>query len=181
MSPRRQHFSRGSSRDQRRLTAWDEGPGFTDPSSSQSFTTSTTAILGAGVTPTVDRFTIVRMHGILEVVLLAAVAATDGMAFAAGVGVVSGDAFAAGVGSLPNPHDDLGWPGWMWHHLGSIHTGTAGGFGATPRDNLLIPIESKSMRIIRQNEILFLAVQTFETGTATVLFRGFTRVLVKLS
>ncbi len=88
--------------------AWDAGPGGDDIATLDevAFTTSTTAILGSGITPTVDRFTIVRIRGLIAFNLTAATAGTDGYNFMCGIGTCTSDAFAVGVTALPNPFDD---------------------------------------------------------------------------
>jgi len=43
-----------------------------------------------------------------------------------------------------------------------------------------VPIETKSMRKLRLNEILMLTVQGGETGTSSMDVAGMTRVLLKL-
>jgi len=180
---RKRGFLRGSARAPRRLTAWSLGPGGDDlPTLDRTaFSTNTGAIVGTGVTPVVPNLTIVRIHGFMEVHLTAAAAQRGGFNLVAGIGVASADAFAAGEASLPNPFDDIDWPGWMWMGQSSIRTSVGAlAVGDPERNGFIMPIESKSMRKLRLNEVLFLKVQAGETGTATVDVAALTRVLVKL-
>ena len=177
----RGRYSRGSyPARQRRLTAWELGPGFTD-GSSQGFTASTSTIIGSGVTPVDPNLTVVRLRGYVELIMQAATAAVDGFSYGIGIGIVTADAFSVGVTAVPNPIDDADWPGWIWHKLGALSAPVAGGFGATPSDNQIIEIDSKAMRKFRLNETLFTTVQVFETGTAIMAVRSMTRVLLKLA
>jgi len=181
---RRRSFVGSDRTSQRRLTSWDLGPGGDDlPTLDvQSITASSTAIMGSGVTPAVDRFTVVRLRGFVEIRLVAASSGGDGYNYNIGIGRASLDAFTAGVASLPNPFDDILWPGWMWHHSGSIRTAVAGAVVGDPSINpQLISIDTKAMRTLRNNEVLFMSLQGGETGTATLQFRGMTRMLVKLA
>ncbi len=179
----RRGFSRGSARGVRRKTQWSLGPGGDDLATLDAvgISSSTTVIIGSGVTPAVSQLTVVRLHGHLEFALSSAVAALGGFSFAYGIGIVTSDAFAIGVTAVPNPFDDIDWPGWLVHGSGAIRSVVGALAVGDPSINpLVVPLESKSMRILRLNEIMFLAVQAGESGTANVNVRGMTRLLVKL-
>ncbi len=169
----------------KRLTAWDLGPGGDDLATldAVTFTASTTQILGSGITPAVDRFTIVRLHGILNLRLTAAAAQDDGYNWAAGIGIASLDAFATGgVSSLPDPFTNIGWPGWMWHQQGSLHTVVGALAIGDPSINpVQVAVSSKSMRILRQNEVVFAVIAAGETGVAVLEVTLTTRMLLKLA
>jgi len=184
MTTRHRSSQRGfGQRSQRRLTAWELGPGGDDIATLDraDFTGSTSAIIGSGATPLIPGLTIIRLHGFLEVSLTAATSARDGFNWSAGICVVSLDSFTAGVASLPNPFTDIEWPGWMWHGNGAIRTAVAGLAVGDPTHNpMLVPIESKSMRKFRLNEVIALVVAAGETGTATMSVAGMTRMLAKL-
>ena len=113
--PRRQS-SGGFPRAARRLTAWALGPGASTLAGlgGLSFTSSTTAILGAGVTPVIPNLTIVRIRGMITFELTTSDAALSGYAFTAAIGMVTADAFAVGASAVPDPFDDQEWPGWLW-------------------------------------------------------------------
>ena len=180
----RARSSRGFARaPSRRLTAWQLGPGGSDlPTMNRvAFSTNTAAIIGSGITPLIDNLTVIRLHGFLECSLTAANAQRSGFNFVAGIGIITSDAFSVGVTAAPNPFDDIDWPGWMWMAQWSMRTAVAGLAVGDPSVNpVQIPIESKSMRKLRLNEVLFLSVQSGETSTATADVAGITRVLVKL-
>ena len=146
------------------------------------FTSSTSIIIGSGVGPLSAQFTIVRLHGFLEFGLRTADAALSGFSWNAGIGIATQDAFTdIGVTALPNPFSDIEWPGWLWHGQGAMHCQVGALSVGDPSINpVVVPIELKSMRILRQNEVVFLTVQAGETGAATMDVRGMTRMLVKL-
>jgi len=113
--------------------------------------------------------------------LLSSSAAGSGFAFTAGIGIVTADAFATGTAAMPSPFDDILWPGWMWLHTIDIRSSIAGAVVGDPSINPVhVDIDVKAMRKLRNNETLFMSVQSGETGTATANVRGMTRVLVKL-
>jgi len=177
-------YSRGSGRTyparQKLRKFWELGPGGDDIASLDvvQVTTSTTVLLGAGVTPTGQNLTIIRTHGFLEFQLQAADAATTGFSMAAGIGIVSADAFAAGVGSVPDPFDDIGWPGWLWHQMGALHSPITIASQVSPSDNQVWTIDSKAMRKLGLNEVAFLSCQVGESAAATMTVRGATRMLL---
>ena len=159
---------------------WALGPGGDDIATMDavSFTASATAILGSGVSPT-SRFTIIRIHGYLQLALTAADAALSGFNWAFGLGIVTSDAFAVGVTAVPNPFDDADWPGWMWHQQGSLISLT-GTIGSSQDAIQGMPIDVKSSRKLRLNEIVFASLQVGEIGTATMQARFGSRMLSKL-
>ena len=183
MARSRRSFAASSPARHRRLTAWELGPGFSALTSAavQAFSSSTTAILGDGITPVIPNLTIVRIHGHMLLSLTAAAAQRDGFQWAAGIGIVTADAFGIGVTAVPNPFDDIEWPGWMWHAMGDLRTAAATLMVGDPPENpLTVPIATKSMRKLRLNEVATLVLQVGETGTATLDARAATRILVKL-
>ena len=184
--PRSRQFSGGFSRGRpRRKTTWSLGPGGDDLLSMDTigFSASGQFILGSGVAPVVPELTIVRIRGYLEVGLRTADAALAGYNYVAGIGIVSGDAFSVGVTAVPKPFDDIDWPGWLWIHMSGLHA-PAGALASSSADaqttREVVVIDTKAMRKLGTNEVLFMIVQAAETGAATMDIRGGTRVLVKL-
>ncbi len=184
----RRAFSRGldpaiRGRRQKTKTFWDLGPGGDDIATldSVAIATTTTVILGAGVTPVGQPLTVIRLHGFLELVMTQGTSAADGMNWAFGVGVVTADAFAAGVASVPNPFDDIAWNGWMVHKMGGLHTPIAGVATNRPDSNQSIEIDSKSMRKLNLNEVMFASMQTGEQGAATMQTRFASRILLQVT
>ncbi len=183
MAHTRKRSSSGFARGPRRLTSWSIGPGHDGLLSGDvtAFSTSTAQIIGAGVIPVIPALTIVRIHGSLLLSLTAADAQRSGFQFVAGIGVASLDAFTAGAASLPDPFDDTDWPGWMWQFSADLRTAVGAIAVGDPSVNpMRVVVESKSMRKLRINEVLFLSVQAGETGTSTMDVRAYTRVLAKL-
>ena len=176
--------SRGFARARRPAKTWNIGPGGDDIPTLDvlTFSSSTTMILGAGITPTVDPLTILRTRGFLNFNLRAASAQGDGYNWAAGIGIVSADAFAVGVTATPNPFDDASWSGWLWHAMGGFHTSIGAlAIGDPSVNQVSVEIDSKAMRKLKLNEIAFLAIQAGETGTSVMHVAGATRMLLQES
>ena len=76
-------LSRGFARETRGTRTrpfWALGPGGDDIASMDSvvFSSSSQSIMGAGVTPTAQGFTVLRTHGFLELILHSATSLADG-------------------------------------------------------------------------------------------------------
>ena len=141
-------------------------------------------IFGEGQEALVSQ-TLVRLRGELVIFLEVVTAIGDGFTtIAAGIGIVTADAFGIGVTAMPSPITDPDWQGWMWFQA----LGPLIGQSVTESENtgrlaqIRIPIDTKAMRKISPNEVLFgaLAVTT-EVGAATVTFGMNSRVLTKLA
>ncbi len=167
----------------RRKSAWELGPGnqtqFTI-SSSQSL------IIGAGVSPVVDGLTVVRLRGELLMYLSLATASLDGFSGAFGVGKGSASAFAVGVGSMETPIDDEAWDGWLYHRYFTLRSpvlfseGAAPG-GAAGTSILRVEVDSKAMRKLDIEDVIYAVVQVAETGTSNLRVTFNSRMLVKLA
>ncbi len=147
-----------------------------------AFSATAYQLIGAAITPTVNQFTIVRIRGQLVFWLNTASAIREGYQLRAGIGVATLDAFTAGAASVPNPFSDQEWPGWMWQ--GSLDLRTAIGalaVGDPSVNPMVLEIDVKAMRILRQNEVVFMGVEATESGAATMDVRGTTRMLIKLA
>ncbi len=169
-------------RGSRRRTQWVLGPGGDDIATFDrtGFSSSASQIIGSAITPTSQEFTVVRTHGHMSLSLNTADAIRSGFNIVAGIGVATLDAFTAGSASLAIPFSDIDWPGWLWHWSGSLRTSIGALAVGDPSVNpLVVRIESKSMRRIRVNEVLFLLVSTGETANATMDVSCMTRMLLK--
>ena len=181
--PARRRSQGGFARAPRRLTSWGLGPGQDSVGSADvtAFASTTTQLIGSGITPTIPNLTIVRIRGRMEFLLTAADAIRSGFGAVIGIGIATADAFAAGVASVPNPLDDADWPGWLWWNHVDIRTSVAALAVADPTPNpVVVDIDTKAMRKFRLNEVCFMSVQVGETGTSTMDVRGVTRILLKL-
>ncbi len=170
--------SRGSfrARSPRRRTGWEEGPG-TQAINGQS--SSFAAIIGGGQSALVDGMTVARIRGQIEVYLTAVTAAGDGYAGAFGIGIVTAAAFAVGVTAVPTPITEIEWEGWLWHQFFSLHVGDKTA-GDVDHSRLQIPVDTKAMRKIGSDEVVFLSWEATEEGTATIEAVGGSRMLVML-
>ncbi len=121
--------------------------------------------------------TVVRTRG-FAIFFPTAFGADRSSAGAYGLGVVSDEAFAAGAASIPRPHDDDDWPGWLVHGYFANHLEfqSATSEHQTPFG---YEIDSKAMRKIGVNETLVWMVED-NSGTAVeVILQA--RVLMMLS
>ena len=183
--PRGRRSYGGFGRDARpkRLSAWALGPGMGNIITGDPLQISSSAsgIIGDGVTPIVPHLTVVRMRGIVQVQLATADAVRAGFQYVIAIGIVNSDAFVVGVSAVPDAFDDADWPGWLWYQMGMINTSVAV-LSATNNNFATVfhEIDSKAMRKLRQNEVLFAMCQPGEIGTATMDIKLASRVLVKL-
>ena len=176
------HSRRGFVRDRgpRRQTSWEQGPG-SITGVDQEFTSDASAIIGNGVNPLIPGLTIVRIRGEMLVSLKSVTAALEGYLVALGIGMVSADAFAIGITAVPTPLSDPEWGGWMWHDIIHVFAPTATGVAeAGAAVTARVKIDSKAMRKFGGNEVLYIAAEADETGTAVMNVYGLTRLLVKL-
>ena len=161
----------------RRLTNWGAGPG---GSAGQGFSASGAAILGGGV-QFGSAGTVVRIRGSLSAFLSSYTSAGDGFHCAIGVGLASLAAFTVGIGSLPTPITELGWDGWLWHRLFDVHGSLAAGSTAVGVANSGVDIEvdSKAMRKVSDEMVVFAAAEVVEAGTAAMTIHFDSRMLLK--
>ena len=126
--------------------------------------------------------TVVRLRGNLSMFLASASAAGDGFHWAIGVGVVNTPAFDTGVAALPQPITEMEWDGWLWHRFGDVHVGdkTAGDVNWISA-SVEIEVDSKAMRILRDEQTLVAVMELVEIGTAEVDVFFDTRTLFKLA
>ena len=173
-------FTRPRGRSRRR-TGWDEGPLSTTllvnaASQAQLWSTAQTAAQ--------DGLTVARLRGSWSLQLDSAGSAGDGFqAFAVGIGIVSLAAFTAGQASVPSPLTEIEWEGWLYHEL--VTGVTAGATTPTWADSggpfFRGVIDSKAMRKIGTQEVIFGSIETWEEiGAATGGFHAHTRMLLML-
>jgi hypothetical protein len=126
---------------------------------------------------------LVRLRGSLQAFLKTGDGANSGFHCVFGIGIASADAFSIGVTALPNPADDTGWPGWLYWRVFDVHT-----FGATIAESMnasglgsiQFEVDSKAMRKLGVNEVIFASCQTIESGSATMSLFFESRTLLKL-
>ena len=175
--PTGRQFRRPSLGRSRRLTEW--GPG---PLASGIAVTSGSQLLWTAGSTVVDKVTIVRIRGLVEIQLHTAAAVGDGFFGAVGFAIVSNEAFAAGAGSVPSPFTSPEF-GWLWHSYFSVRA-----ISATIADGVnavaavqRIEIDNKSMRKQSTSETLVGVIDQEELGTATAELNANCRILDKLS
>ncbi len=163
----------------RRKTTWEFGPNAQDVTvSSSAQKLFTTGIQLASVT----QATIVRIRGFINIWMTAGTASGDGFMGAFGIGIATADALAAGVAAVPSPLEDEFWDGWMWHSYWDTRVLTATFADGVNAGSVYqrIEIDTKAMRILRDDEVLFGTNDQVESGTATAEYNAESRVLLKL-
>ena len=121
--------------------------------------------------------TIVRIRGDFAAYLVSAAAGADGFQGAVGIGMTSLEAFNAGIGSVPTPITQVGWEGWLWHSFFGVHAGRG---VSGPSDGVHLIVDSKAMRKIDDQMIVYAAADVFEVGAATMDVYLDSRMLVKV-
>ena len=163
----------------KRQVVWGVGPNAQNVSSMASFA----AVWSNGVVLTQEsEVTIVRLRGDLLLTLLAQTAIGDGFAGAVGIGIVNSQAFATGIGAMPTPVTEVDWPGWMWHsffNLRGITALEADGSNAMGVVQRML-IDSKAMRKMGDEEVLFGAIEGTLSGGGTLELQADSRLLAKL-
>ena len=121
--------------------------------------------------------TVVRVRGLAQF-FMTAFGVDRTIHGAYGLAVVSDEAFAAGAGSIPRPHDDDDWPGWLVHGYYSAHLQFQ-----SATSELVFPhqyvIDSKAMRKVGPNETLVWVVEDNSSTSTQAVIQA--RVLIKLS
>ena len=159
------------SRRSQKTTDWGVGAGGTVLT---SLTASGSSILGAGAAP-VEPKTIVRTRGLFSASLTVG-AAGNGFFGAVGIGIVSQPAFTAGIASMPTPISEAVWEGWMWYSFFDCRTGVNPDDGSSIHR---IEVDSKAMRKVSNDDVIFAAIEVVEVGTATLEVQFDTRILLK--
>jgi len=175
-------------RSQRRKSSWDAGPASTGTGGVQTISTTASTLMGVGQLAGEDGLTVVRIRGELLLYLDSATAGVNGLHGAFGIGVIGAPAFTAGVGSVPTPITEADWNGWMYYQNFAIMSAAPldGGVSAD-QDSInarsavaRIQVDTKAMRKIGLNEIVFAAIDTTLVGTASMRVFFNSRMLAKL-
>ena len=175
---RQGRFNRGSHMS-RRKTDWREGPGSTD-GTIVALSASGSAVLGTGIGVNSGELTLVRTRGFFAGYLGSATAVQDGYWGALGIGITTVQAFTdVGITALPIPFDDVEWDGWLYHRYFSA---VAGASGSVEDDRAFtrFEIDSKAMRKLSDNEVIFAVVQVVENTSVTLEIQFASCMLFKL-
>ena len=168
-----------------RKTSWEDGPG---GPTSQTTSASGQVVLGAGAIALQPGLTTVRIRGEFLAYLTAATALNDGYTGAFGIGLASENAFSdVGITALMHPFDDSNWDGWMYHKFFSVKAAgpIVQAAVSLSTDNPLvssirIEVDSKAMRKVPVDTVIFAAIDVDEVGTAVMQSQFDSRQLVKL-
>ena len=165
----------------RRQTAWQQGPeaaGVVMASTGSTLWDATGASMVSG-----REVTIVRTRGLVHIILSVTDSAQAGFRGALGIGVATIEAVAAGVVAVKTPLTDVAWDGWLWHSMFDVHSVTAviaDGANAAAIEQEIV-IDSKAMRKISDEQVVFGVVEVVEVGISQCTVWANSRVLVKLS
>ena len=168
------------SRSPRRSTTWGFGP---DAVLSSSGATPSLLFTTGIVLVVQNKATIVRLRGSAMVHLTAAGSAGDGYTGAFGIGLVSAEAFAAGAGSVPGALTDSDDDIWLYHQFFEVKSATAMLADGVNAQSIAqrFEVDSKAMRKLTIDQVVFGSFEAFETGVAVVQFVFDSRMLVKMT
>jgi len=162
-------------RSSRRSSQWSAG---SRVSTLQSVTAAGKTTWDVGQVSTASS-TVIRIRGHFTAQLSVVTTAHDGYSVCGiGIGVVSDDAFQIGSSAMPGPISDSNWD-WMFVNyfslVGESVTESFQGLGA-----IRIPIDSKAMRKLKPNQVVFGMLETSnEVGAATIQLQAMTRMFIK--
>ena len=183
-------FPRGRIRSQRRKTSWGVGAATGTGGTPEGDISSSTAVLATlGAAFTLDGITVVRIRGELTAWLKSAAASAEGFACAFGIGLARLPAFTAGVASVPTPLTDDDDEFWLYHRFFGLHApdiiagsaSTDGDAQAATISCIRLEVDSKAMRKVDINDVLYGCIETTEGGTAVMNWTFDSRILVKLA
>ena len=126
----------------------------------QAMTTDATFALG-GLAQLDVPFTVLRIIGEYTLGSTANITALESAQVGVGIGVVSVDAFALGGTAMPDPLDEPEYPWLYWGAHTLYYPATASPLSPTgdPRMSVRVPLDVRSMRKIKPQETLVVAVQ----------------------
>lgn len=163
----------------RRMTDWSLGPN----TNGVQAVDETTTKLAWGATAVVTAVsTLVRTRGSWTAVFNTAASVNDGCTLGVGLIIVTAEAASVGVTAIPGPLTNMDDDRWLWHQIVPfLAPQTTFGGSTVPAQMYNFEIDSKAMRKLTDNDVIFGAIQTFdETGTYNVRFAADTRCLLKL-
>ena len=163
----------------RRATAWDGSDRTVRwPGTIVDF--GSASISGNGFGITVEKLTIVRVRGSVQVRLTTAAAADTFVLFAFGLIVVSENAFGIGPTAMPDPFVDIS-DDWIVHRYGTVFGLVAGDPPADSVESMQrFEIDSKAQRKMRVTEVLAWVFSGDGVAGDTLEGSGDCRVLAKL-
>ena len=166
----------------RRRVGWEIGPKTGTTGAEQSATASGSLLATIGSGATTDGLTLVRTRGELLIRLSVADAVGSGYQGAFGIGVVTAAAFTAGAASVPTPITEDSWDGWLYHtYFQVLAQSTTLSDGTNALSAVFRQtVDSKAMRKLRLDDVVFAAFEFTETGTSTLSMNFNSRLLLKL-
>jgi hypothetical protein len=95
---------------------------------------------------------------------------------------------AVGVTAVETPITEESWDGWLWHSYFAVKSGGIIDGTASTDDNqinggsavLRLPIDTKAMRKLNQEDVIYAAIEVTESGTSTARVHLNSRSLVML-
>jgi len=162
----------------RRRKSWDVGIGQTGVQANIS--SSSAVIVSSALAVLQDGITLLRLRGEANFMISSVAAALDGFSGAFGIGVATTAAVTAGAASVPTPLTEAAWDGWIFWQAMNMKslTGTLSDFGVNT--TLRMPIDTKAMRKLSEDESIYGVIETNEVGTSNLVWHVDSRVLIAL-
>ena len=140
-------------------------------------------LFASGAQLVIDGTTLLRLRGTFTAHVSAIAAALDGFTGAFGVGIIDLQAFTTGVTACPTPIAEQDWDGWLFWETFSLKSVTA-----TISDGvnsiglyLQMPVDTKAMRKVKQDDVIYAAVEVTEAGTSQINYHFDSRLLLALA
>ena len=185
----RRNVSNFRTRSPRRINDWGVGPGTGASAGGNQAIMATGPTIATQGSTVSEELTLVRTRGELLLYLTSASAQGGGFFGAFGIAKVSNPAFTAGIASVPTPVTEEDWDGWLYHRFFAVQSGgIIDGSVSADQDYvtsvsgvLRLEVDSKAMRKLDANDVIFGALEVTEVGTASMNWAFNSRILFKLS
>ena len=115
-----------------------------------------------------DGLTVARIRGDLLMYLRGATAVGDGFSGAFGIGKATKQAVDLGITSVPFPVDEMDNELWIYHRFFNLHAHTATENDFHGSAFMRVEVDTKAMRKLDEDQVLYAALQTELDGTATM-------------
>ena len=162
----------------RRRKGWEVGPG--QLAVQTQLTASGIDLLTSGATVLFDGLTLLRLRGTYSAYLSAG-GALGGFSGAFGVGIIDLQAFTVGSTAVPSPITEQDWDGWLFWEAFDLKMPTSTLDTSSPTGILKMPVDTKAMRKLKQDDVIFASVEVAEVGTAIYNHHFDSRMLIALA
>ena len=162
----------------RRRKGWEEGPGQVGVQT--QLTSSTIDLLDSGAQLVVDGTTLLRLRGTYSA-FLSTGSSLAGFSGAFAIGITDVPAFSIGSTAVQTPITNADWDGWLFWQAFDLKQPTSTFDSAAPNASMVMPVDTKAMRKLKQDDVIYACVEVVEVGTATYNHHFDSRLLLALA